>query len=316
MVTYSALLASIVPIFLIIGLGTVLKQLKIVTNEAEHSLTRLVVKVLYPALILSIVLNNPAASELGNLLYAPGIGLLSVVIGTLLALGCSRFTGLRTRSERGTFAFTTSIFNYGYIPIPICALLFDRETMAILLIFNIGVEVGTWTVGVLTLTGQWNRQSWRRLLNPPIIALLIAIPSNLSGFSSVLPDPVLTILDNLGVCAIPLGLLMIGSFLLDYLKLGNWLSQWRASLIAIVLRLGIIPAAMLLLGLHLPVSNEIRNVLAVQAAMPCGIFMIVMSRIYGGHPIIALKIVLATTLPAIFLIPFVIQLGLRLYSVY
>src|SRR5690606_35708533 len=106
-----------------------------------------------------------------------------------------------------------------------------------------------------------------------------------------------------GDCAIPLGLIVIGSFLADFVKESNWLEGPKTTIAAILLRLGIIPLAMLGVGVLLPLSKELLNVLAVQAAMPCGVFMIVMSRIYGGNTGLSIKIVIFTSLFAILTIP-------------
>ena len=50
--------------------------------------------------------------------------------------------------ECRTFAFTCGIYNYGYFALPIIALLFDRETVGVLLVHNLGVEAAMWILGV------------------------------------------------------------------------------------------------------------------------------------------------------------------------
>lgn len=312
MFSYAELFTAIAPVFLMIGTGCALKSFGVLTTAADGSLSRSVILVFYPSLILSVVLDNPAAARLVDFLPPPTIGFIVCAIGVAIAWVGASIVGVRDGTDRRTFAFGTGIFNYGYIPIPISIMLFDRETTAVLLIFNIGVEVAIWTVGLLTLTGQWTRDAWRRLANPPVFALLLAIPLNVSGLSQSIPAPVTVSLDYLGACAIPLGLIVIGSFLADFIKESNWFDDLKVTLSAIGLRIIVIPLAMLAVGLILPLSNEILNVLAIQAAMPCGIFMIVMSRIYGGNTGLSIKIVLFTSLGAVMTMPFVIQFGLWL----
>lgn len=312
MFSYAELFTAIAPVFLMIATGYALKSWGVLTPAADSCLSRSVIVVFYPALILSVVLDNPAAAHLVNFLPPPTIGFLVCATGIAIAwVGASLFR-VSEGADRRTFAFSTGIFNYGYIPIPICIMLFDRETTAILLIFNIGVEVAVWTVGLLTLTGQWSRNAWRSLANPPVFALLLAIPINVTGLAPLIPSPISLTLEYFGDCAIPLGLIVIGSFLADFVKESNWLEGPKTTIAAILLRLGIIPLAMLGVGVLLPLSKELLNVLAVQAAMPCGIFMIVMSRIYGGNTGLSIKIVIFTSLFAILTIPFALQFGLWL----
>ncbi|MCE2828062.1 MAG: AEC family transporter, partial [Verrucomicrobium sp.] len=55
---------------------------------------------------------------------------------------------------------------------------------------------------------------------------------------------------------------------------------------------------------------ELKRVLVVQAAMPAGVFPIVLSRLYGGDPATAVRIVAGTTLLSLVTIPLWIRWGL------
>ena len=54
---------------------------------------------------------------------------------------------------------------------------------------------------------------------------------------------------------------------------------------------------------------ELKRVLVVQAAMPSGVSSILIARLYGGQPIVAVQIILGTTILALFTIPLWIHLG-------
>ena len=75
-------------------------------------------------------------------------------------------------------------------------------------------------------------------------------------------------------------------------------------------RLGIIPALMLGLVRWLPCSVEVKRVIVVQAAMPAGVFPIVLSRLYGGDPATAVRIVAGTTILSLVTIPLWIRWGM------
>jgi predicted permease len=51
-------------------------------------------------------------------------------------------------------------------------------------------------------------------------------------------------------------------------------------------------------------------VLVVQAAMPAAVFPIVLARHYGGQPLVAVQVVLATTALGLLVIPLWLSLGL------
>jgi predicted permease len=49
--------------------------------------------------------------------------------------------------------------------------------------------------------------------------------------------------------------------------------------------------------------------MVVQAAMPAGMTSIILSRIYGGRPAIAVQIVIATTVLSLLTLPWIITWG-------
>ena len=51
--------------------------------------------------------------------------------------------------------------------------------------------------------------------------------------------------------------------------------------------------------------------MVVQAAMPSAVISVIVARIYGGQPLVAMQIILGTTAVAVFTIPFWIRFGLQ-----
>ena len=76
-----------------------------------------------------------------------------------------------------------------------------------------------------------------------------------------------------------------------------------------LVRLVLAPIAMLAAAKFLPLSTELRQVLVVQAAMPAGMTAIMLARMYGGRPAIAVQIVIATTVLSLVTLPWIITWG-------
>ena len=76
-----------------------------------------------------------------------------------------------------------------------------------------------------------------------------------------------------------------------------------------LLRLGLIPVIMLVLAMYLPLSDELKKVIVIQSAMPAGIMPIALAKHYNGQPIVAFRIVVATTIVALVAIPLWIRIG-------
>jgi predicted permease len=281
-----------------------------VEGEAETSLIRLVVNVCYPCLIFESVAGNAALRTPGNLLLPPLVGFVMTFIGIRAGLLVAKAIGLHVGTGLRTFALAVGVTNYGYLPLPIMAAMWGEESRGVLLVHNVGVEAAIWTVGLLVLSGESLREGWRKLVSPVMITLVLAVGCNLAGVTPLLPKLVTETVHALGVCAIPLGLIMTGVNLANYLNEPRQLFDAKVTIAAMALRLGVLPVVMLVVAKYLPCSVELKRVLLVQAAMPVAVVSIIIARMYGGHPRTAVQIVLGTTALGVLVIPLWLRAGL------
>jgi predicted permease len=200
--------------------------------------------------------------------------------------------------------------NYTYLPLPLLDAMFGPENRTALLMHNVGLEAAIWTGGVLVVTGLSPRAGWRKLVNGPVIALAVSIVANLTGATAHVPAFVMQLVHSLGVCAIPLGLLLTGVSIQPHLDDPRQLVNPRVTLIAWLLRLGVLPWVFLLAARYVPCADDLKRVLVVQAAMPSAGIAVIVARLYGGQPLVAVQILLGTTALALFTIPFWIRFGL------
>lgn len=311
MPTYWELLLLILPVFAVMGVGVTLRRVHWLNAEADESLLKVVVNVLYPALIFENVHANPALREPGNLAWAPLVGIGTVAGGLAVCFYAGRALGFAVGTGLRTFAFSTGTYNYSYITVPLMAALFGEGSLGVLFVHNVGVEAAIWIGGVLVLSGEPLRSGWRRLSSPPVLALVIAVAVNLSGLGAHLPAVILGVVHALAVCAIPLGLILSGATLAEHLFARPAdLFEWRTSLAAVGLRLGVMTGLFLLLAKFGPFSADLRHVILVQATMPAAFLPLVLVKHHGGHMLTAVRVVLATVLASILLMPLWLRLGL------
>jgi predicted permease len=143
-----------------------------------------------------------------------------------------------------------------------------------------------------------------------LVTLLVSVGINLSGLGPHVPAFLTGMAHSLGVCAVPLGLLMTGVNLADYLDEPMKLLHRNVAIGACAVRLGIMPVLMLCLARWLPCSDDLKRVLVVQAAMPTAVFPIILSKYFGGQPLTAVQVVLSTTAVGLITCPFWIRAGL------
>lgn len=311
--TFATILGAAAPVFVLIGMGFGLRRIRVLTEEADASLLKLVIRVFYPCLFLDYIIGNPALKSGSNLVAAPSIGFITTAGGFLIAFLIARVLGLKRGKGLRTFSFCNGIYNYGFIPIPVVLALFDdRATLGVLLVHNVGVEVAIWSVGITLLAGQFEVKALKKILSPPLIALLLALAINSVGLDDNIPQWVANPVSLLGACTIPIGIMLAGASVADLLSSQGLFEMPKVGLGSIGVRLGLLPVLFILLAAFLPnISTELRNVIVIQAAMPAGIMPIVLSRHYGGDAAVAVRVVIATTLASVVTMPLWIQLGLR-----
>jgi hypothetical protein len=305
-------LSAVIPVLGIIVIGLIMRKLDWLSEEADHSLLRVNINLLFPCLIVDKALGNAALSIMGNLLLAPAVGFITVTAGFAIAWSCARFSGLAGPKAKRTFAVTVGLYNYAYVPLPLSLMLFTgTETAGVLFVHNVGVELAMWTLGVMILSGAKVGQSWRKFINAPLAAIVMSLVLNAVGAADYLPRALLNGVGWLGQCAIPMSLILIGAVVADHLKEAHADWGWQVITSACLIRLGLLPIGFLLLAKYLPASVELKRVIVLEAAMPAAVFPIVMARRYGGDPTTALRVVLATSIIGMVTIPLWIRFGMQ-----
>ncbi len=307
---FKIVLLAVLPVLFTALAGLQLRRMNSLTEEADKSLLDLTINLLIPCFIFDKLLGNRAMEDPANLLLAPLVGLVTVSGGILIGLAMVGLSGLKDPTERKTFGFSTGIYNYGYVPLPLALALFDRETVATLVVHNIGVDFGFWAMGALVFSSG-DQPIWKKLFRPPMFAIILTVALNFAGLAPSMPKIIVNTASMIGACAIPMGLILTGAIIADLLKEFHTKGGLRTMAVACLLRLLILPVLFLLLAKSLPASIELKRVIVLQAAMPCAVFAILGSKYFHGHPPTALRVVLATSLIGFITIPLWIRAGMQ-----
>jgi hypothetical protein len=173
-------------------------------------------------------------------------------------------------------------------------------------VHNIGLEIALWSAGVWLLAGEG---SWRRVLNVPFFSILGALALNLLHAGEWLPRFALESLHFLGQAAIPLSLLLTGATLADAVASPGTSRYGFAAIAGCLVRSALLPPVFLAAAKWLPCSADLKSVLVVQAAMPCAMVPVILSRYYGADTGMAVRIVIASTAMGFLTIPLWLRVG-------
>ena len=311
MPTYFDLLGIVAPVFVLLAIGWLLRRVGWMEAAADASMLRFGVYVLYPCLIADTILGNSAVTNLRNVAFPAIVGGGTVLLGFAMSALAARLLRLGRPHPSRTFAFTTGLFNYGFIPIPLIQALFDRATMGVLFTYTLGVEFALWSVGIALLSGRSGVAGWTAALNAPVLSILISLALNFLG--APIPRFLQTAVHNLGDCAFPVQLVLTGASLADIVRRG-WQRGLGCNVIAAsAVRLVALPA--LMLGIAYAIhSTELQRVAVVQAAMPCAMLPVILARHYEADVDLAGWTVIVTTAIGLFTIPLWLRLGFWVVS--
>ncbi|HEX3628382.1 MAG TPA: AEC family transporter [Verrucomicrobiae bacterium] len=309
-------LTAVLPVFGIMGVGFWLRRRSWLTADADRSLMRLTINLLLPSLIFDSVLGNAALRRPENLLLPPLLGFGMVAVGMGVARCFTGLAGVETKPGQRTFVLAAGLQNYSYLTIPLCLSLFGAGTMGVLFVHNVGTDMAMWTLGVAVLSGHGVAGGWKKIVNAPLIALVLALLLNFLGQHIQPPAWVMIVgkvfwtgIHWFGQSAIPITLILIGAIVADHFDEAHGGNAGRVVLTSALVRLGVMPVLFLLLAKFFPCSPDLKRVLILQGAMPSATFPIVLARHYGGDARVAVQVVMGTSLLGIVTIPLWIRLG-------
>ena len=302
---------AVLPPFLLLGLGGLARKLKWLRAEADASLSMITIRILYPCFIFHHILSSNITIDLTTLGF-PIFGFTSIVAGFTIACIVSKLFRLE-KSEAPTFRFCSGIFNYGFIAIPVALTLFTPEIVVYIILFNLGVEIAIWTVGIFILTdGKLNLAGF---LNPPAITIVVALFLQETVGRNLVPSILWEVITALGNCSIPIGLILIGANFYQLFGEFKFSPFYRVEISSLLVRNLIFPVLCLTI-IYLALVPEgvqwLKEVIIIQCAMPAGIFAVVIVRNYDGDTTTAIRTIPITMILGLISSPIWLFLGYSL----
>lgn len=318
---WQIVLLKIATMFLVILVGWVLRRKEYLTGEVAKALSLLVVDVTLPALVLSETLRTVDRESLREGWYLPVAGAGIILVSQLVGRATAPLFSQRQR--RNTFVLTVAIPNWFYMSVPIIRTLYGGEGMRALLLYNIGMHVMLWSLGVWTVRGSGlDSASLRKLCRNPgliatafgIVAVVLFPAANRVAaleLSSAHPaEAVASVfyqaVRTLGSLTVPLSFLVIGAQLAgtDLAERRPTRAVWGAVAGRLVFApLGVVLLVLLARTAGLEMDATPRMVGYLLACMPVAVTCGVFAERFGGDTLLASRAVFYSTLVSIVTVP-------------
>lgn len=279
-VSFATTFHAMAQIFLLGFLGYMLVRRKFLDARGLEVLSGLVIGVALPAFNFTQILEHFNPQSFSNWWLFPLLGFAVVFGGIALASAVLVFRpGFKARKE---FRALIGFQNSGYMPLMILSAFPQSPEVVGLSIYVIlslvGFDILLWSLGVWLMTGSTGQKfDYRKLINPPMLATLIAVFLMFTGLGQKVPITIFSPVKMLGNCLLPLVMLVLGgNFALTNLK-----NVRAADVLSVVLtKLIVYPALMILFAGALNLSHMIGFFLVLEAAVPSANSLSVIARYY------------------------------------
>lgn len=309
MVSPLVVIEKLLPVLLLILAGAAARRTGLLRRDEDAAIMRFVIHVLMPCLILDKVLGNQAVREPAVIAWGVGLGAGLVSIGIAVGWLAGGVIGLGRGTGRRTFALSSGAQNFGYTAIPVLEALWPGGgALGVLFVHNLGVEITLWSLGVMVMAGS-GEIPWRKLINGPAVAIVVSLLLVVSGCDRLVTGPPRVAMSWLGAGAFPIGIFITGALMMDFLTSER--PSLRIALGGVVVRLLLLPLVFLAAAKWLPLIPELRQVLIVQAAMPSAMTPILLAKLYGGRPGVAVQVVAITTIAFLVTLPLIVYLAMQ-----
>jgi len=303
------MITVMITLFVVVVLGYVAGRLGYLGGDFDRQLSRLVINITCPALILS----SSMTGELPDRRFILPLLLISVITYvalTAVAFLLSRYLTKR-RDDEGPIGFALMFGNVGFMGYPVVASIFGHEAIFYAAVLNVVNTFAVFTIGTMLITGRGEvggeRFQKHVLYSTPMLAAymtMLIVALEIKNIPAFVSQP-LTMIGNITV---PAALLIIGSSM-SQLPLRALMGNVTVYLTT-ALRLVLLPLGVYFLTKNLGFSELVVNINTVVIAMPVATYGTILCLKYERDTTFITEATFITTLCSMLTIPLLVMLFL------
>lgn len=305
------ILSQMLMLFAMMVVGYFIWKKKWLSEEANAHLSKIVVNIFNPILVIYGVMDKSSGGT--SRLLLQNIGFVIFFYVFMIFFGIVLVLILRPqKSERKIYRLMTLFPNVGFMGIPVITSIFGTESMIYIVFYMLGYNLLLYTYGMVLAAkaavdgghekqGEKQGGQWKRMLNPGVIASVAAV--FIFVFQIKMPTAVVTFCDYMGNATIPLSMILIGVSIARA-DLKTIFTNVRAYIFT-ALKMVALPIGMILLLKGLPVDRVVFGVFALQLAMPVGSIVTLIVKESGADESCCTNGIVLSTLASIVTIPLV-----------
>ncbi len=267
---------AVIKLFILISVGYFLYVRKIVDDRGADLLSALLVRLIFPALIISKTVSHFSFTEYSIWWFLPLSAMAFSFAG--MFLGGAFFGLVKKIAPKKEFTLSCGFQNCGYLVMNILFFSFSGDLRDRLLVymflFVTGFNFLMWSLVPLYLTGGLRKNfKLAVLLNPAVVATLFSLLwVGLAG-KGTLPGLLMDPLDQLGQASFPVSMIALGAYLAKYR--GHQPENFLPVVLCVIIKMFIFPLIMLALLLAVPLGMDYKFLLFLEAIMPTAVSLVI-----------------------------------------
>lgn len=300
----AAVIGEMIALFLILAIGYIANKASLLNRDGAKLLSKLIVNVTLPALILASVMEIEDKMTGPDLAILLAIAFLSYAILGVVAWVTPKLIKA-PQGTAGTYSFMAIFGNVAFIGFPIISAVYGQEAIFYAALFNIPFNLLIFSVGVAMLSPGGKLKIGRQvLLNPSLLAAILALILYLLPWSY--PAPLVETASLLGSITVPGAMLVVGASL-GAIPIKEVFNDFRVYIVAFI-KLVICPLIILVCFSPFVDNYLILGAAVITTAMPVATNAAMLSMEYGGDETLASKGIFISTVLSIFTMPLIIML--------
>ncbi len=303
------LIESVAVIFILMGVGFILKKKGIVRERDTKILSDIIITVAVPALVFHSIIETFTKKMLLSsytiIVFSIFMSIIALLVAIVTVKGLKSVKG----DKSDIFLFTCILPNTVFIGLPIILSLYGNQSAGLVFIFDIGSFIILWTIGIYLVNRKETfaiKEMIKEIVNVPFIVFIISTVLILIEAPRP-PYLIMEVADMLGSIAIPLSMLLIGMNIAN-LKFNYKKVDYSIALIALI-RLIIVPVIMIFILLHINIPILFKKVIIIEAGLPTMLTTAILARKYNKGYQYATTAVFVTTLIGLLTIPLIAYLS-------
>ena len=300
---YTVLLQQILILFAIAACGFIAFKRGMMTEAANKAVSKIVLHITLPAMILASVADVPGDFTAADILFLIALSFLSYAILGIVAFLTPRLIR-GEKKDYGVYEFLTMFGNVGFMGFPVLTAVFGSQAVFLAAIFNLPMNLLSFTIGVLMLAPKGTRLKMKELFTPAVVASVLAPLLFLAPFT--VPTIVYEGFSLLGGATVSLAMMLIGASVARLPFKEIW-SQGRIYAVSAV-KLLVCPIVIWLAFKGFIEDPLILGTAVILAAMPSATNTTLLCIEYGGNETLASRCVCVSSLLSAVTIPLILFL--------